>query len=205
MNTVTVAGSLPPGVTLDLVDAVQSVTIDVLRDSVNLASNGVITVALVTTATFDAALVDVGSVVFAGAHVHQSALEDVDGDGDLDRVLHFRTQDTNLRALYEQLLAEGYAVSRNRATASVASTLPTSGVPAPSRSKPGDLPPVSAYARRLTTLLGTPPARQSRAGARYDFRYGEPSVDEFPREIWRRLVAARARRPARDALKGKWL
>src|SRR5262249_29007619 len=60
-------------------------------------------------------------------------------------------------------------------------------------------PPVSAYARRLTALLGTPSTRSSRAGLRYDFRYGEPSVDEFPREIWRRLLAARARHPARDA------
>ena len=98
---------------------------------------------------------------------------------------------------YEQLLAEGYVVSRNRATASVASTLPMSGVPPSARSKPGHLPPVSAYARRLTTLLGTPPAR---SGLRYDFRYGEPSVDEFPREIWRRLLATRMRRPARDGL-----
>jgi len=99
---------------------------------------------------------------------------------------------------YEQLLAEGYLVGRNRATASVASTLPTSARPASSRSKENP-PPVSAYARRLTALLGTPSTRSSRAGLRYDFRYGEPSIDEFPREIWRRLLAARARRPARDA------
>src|SRR5262249_30614168 len=66
-------------------------------------------------------------------------------------------------------------------------------------SKPAPPPPVSAYARRLTALLGTPSTRSSRAGLRYDFRYGEPSIDEFPREIWRRLLAARARRPARDA------
>jgi GntR family transcriptional regulator / MocR family aminotransferase len=100
---------------------------------------------------------------------------------------------------YEQLLAEGYVVSRNRATASVASTLPMSAAPSSSRPKPGSLPPLSAYARRLTTLLGTPPTRPSRSDLRYDFRYGEPSIDEFPREIWRRLLAARARRPARDA------
>ena len=98
---------------------------------------------------------------------------------------------------YEQLLAEGYVVSRNRATTSVASALPTSTMPASSRAMHGDPPAISAYARRLTRLLGTPPARST--GLQYDFRYGEPPVDEFPREIWRRLLAARARRSARDA------
>ncbi|HMH77740.1 MAG TPA: PLP-dependent aminotransferase family protein, partial [Candidatus Udaeobacter sp.] len=33
-----------------------------------------------------------------------------------------------------------------------------------------------------------------------DFRYGRPAVDEFPREIWRRLLAAHARRASSDAL-----
>src|SRR6266403_965398 len=100
---------------------------------------------------------------------------------------------------YEQLLAEGYVVSRNRATTAVASTLPTSAMPASSRPQLGQPPHVSAYARRLIRLLGAPPAPSTRSGLRYDFRYGEPSIDEFPREIWRRLLAARARRTARDA------
>jgi GntR family transcriptional regulator/MocR family aminotransferase len=99
---------------------------------------------------------------------------------------------------YEQLLAEGYVVSRNRAAASVASALPTAALPASTRAKPAPSPPISAYARRLTGLLGAPPVRST--GLRYDFRYGEPSIDEFPREIWRRLLAARARRTARDAV-----
>jgi GntR family transcriptional regulator/MocR family aminotransferase len=98
---------------------------------------------------------------------------------------------------YEQLLAEGYVVSRNRATTLVADLLPTSAMPASPRPKPRHPAPVSAYARRLTELLGTPPARST--GLRYDFRYGEPSIDEFPREIWRRLLASRARRTARGA------
>jgi GntR family transcriptional regulator/MocR family aminotransferase len=99
---------------------------------------------------------------------------------------------------YEQLLAEGYVVSRDRATASVANTLPTRAKPASARPKLEPSAPISPYARRLVSLLGTPPTRAT--GLRYDFRYGEPSVDEFPREIWRRLLAARARRTAREAL-----
>jgi MBG domain (YGX type)/Bacterial Ig-like domain (group 3)/Right handed beta helix region len=85
---------------------VQTVDIDAHPTSLNLASNGIITVALFTTLSFDALRVDVSSVLFAGAHVVHSAMEDVDGDGDLDRILQFRTQDTNLRALYAELLAE---------------------------------------------------------------------------------------------------
>src|SRR5215467_11757212 len=99
---------------------------------------------------------------------------------------------------YEQLLAEGYVVGRNRATASVASSLPVSALSASSRDKPGHAAPIAAYARRLTELLPAPPARSS--GLRYDFRYGEPSIDEFPSEIWRRLLAARARRTGRETL-----
>ena len=54
---------------------------------------------------------------------------------------------------YEQLLAEGYVVSRNRATTLVAGVLPTSATSVSPRSKPGHPAPVSAYARRLTELL----------------------------------------------------
>jgi hypothetical protein len=75
-------------------------------NSVNLASNGVIAVAVYTTDDFDASSIDVGTVLFAGATATQSALEDLDGDGDLDLILHFRTQETNLRSVYEQLIVD---------------------------------------------------------------------------------------------------
>ena len=100
---------------------------------------------------------------------------------------------------YEQLLAEGYVVTRDRATTSVARALPAPAAPKSSRPGPTRAGPVSAYARRLLRRLDAPLVRASRPGLRYDFRYGEPSIDEFPREIWRRLLAARARRTARDA------
>ena len=41
--------------------------------------------------------------------MYSSALEDVDHDGDLDLVLKFRVEDTNLRQIYEQLLLDAAA------------------------------------------------------------------------------------------------
>jgi GntR family transcriptional regulator/MocR family aminotransferase len=102
---------------------------------------------------------------------------------------------------YEQLNAEGYVVSRHRSTTSVADALPPRPLPA-SAVPPTEGPPrMSAFARRLTKDPAMPPSGSyaSRAGVRYDFRYGRPAIDEFPREIWRRLLAARARRASRDA------
>src|SRR5262252_2936573 len=87
---------------------------------------------------------------------------------------------------YEQLAAEGYLVSRHRGTTSVAGVVPSRVALAPARPKLEAAPRLSASAR----LPKAP---------RYDFRYGSPAVDEFPREIWRRLLAARARRAARES------
>ena len=75
-------------------------------NTLNLDSNGVLAVAILSSATFDARSVAVNSVTFAGAHAVQSALQDVNRDGRLDLVLNFKTQQTNLRALYSQLLAD---------------------------------------------------------------------------------------------------
>ena len=104
---------------------------------------------------------------------------------------------------YEQLAAEGYLVSRHRGATSVAGVAPPRPAPPPARPPRGasraDLriraaPDRAARPRALAARPGP------RAALRYDFRYGRPAVDEFPREIWRRLLAAHARRASSDAL-----
>jgi len=95
--------------TIEPGQTVQPVQIEVKlggSNTFNLASNGVIALAIFSTSAFDASQVRVGSVLFAGAHAVHSSLVDVDGDGRLDLVLHYRTQDTNLQSLYQQLLAD---------------------------------------------------------------------------------------------------
>lgn len=100
---------------------------------------------------------------------------------------------------YEQLAAEGYVVSRDRAAASVAKGAFQARAEAPPPVAAERKPRLSAYARRLEGRTGSA-SYASRAGIRYDFRYGRPAVDEFPRDIWRRLLTDRARKPSRDSL-----
>lgn len=66
-------------------------------NSVNLGSRGVVPVALLTAAGFDAPQeVAPDTVRFAGAEAERWQACDVDGDGDLDLLFHFRTQDLDL-------------------------------------------------------------------------------------------------------------
>ena len=68
-------------------------------NSIKLTNRGVIPIALLGSATFDATLLDLSTIEFAGdtteAHgrVH---IQDVNGDGFLDAVLHFDTRETNI-------------------------------------------------------------------------------------------------------------
>ena len=69
-------------------------------NSINPSSRGVIPVAVLASEDFDALTVDPDSVRFGPAEAekkHRHAhVEDVHADGDLDLLLHFRTQDTGV-------------------------------------------------------------------------------------------------------------
>ena len=70
-------------------------------NSINTDSNGVIAVAVLTSEVFDALQVDPDTARFGpegAAKVHSQAhVEDVDYDGDMDLVFHFRTQETGIQ------------------------------------------------------------------------------------------------------------
>ncbi len=67
-------------------------------NSINPGSHGVVPVAVLTTDESDASTLDPVTVVFAGAVPLRWAMEDVDSDGDLDLIFHFKIQELNLYA-----------------------------------------------------------------------------------------------------------
>jgi hypothetical protein len=80
-----------------------TVTVDIKpgsdNNSVNPRSNGVIPVAILTDSYFDATGIDVSSLAFGpngAGTAHNGHIEDVDGDGDDDLMLHFRTRATGV-------------------------------------------------------------------------------------------------------------
>jgi hypothetical protein len=58
---------------------------------INLKSKGLVPVALLTTDSMDALTVDLSSIIFAGAKPVKWGVQDIDGDGNDDVLLHFKT------------------------------------------------------------------------------------------------------------------
>lgn len=92
--------------------AVTTVVIDIKPGSgdgpapLNLRSRGKIPVAILSTSSFDASTVDLSTVKLAGAGIAlknngtpQASLEDVNGDGRLDLVVHVSTEALDIKAL----------------------------------------------------------------------------------------------------------
>jgi DNA-binding beta-propeller fold protein YncE len=65
-------------------------------NSINLKSEGVVPVAILGSQSFNVVDVDVSTVSFAGALPEKFAYEDVNSDGLIDLVFHFRTQHLQL-------------------------------------------------------------------------------------------------------------
>lgn len=80
--------------------SVEQVEIDIkpgsYPNSINLKSNGVVPVAVLTDGDFEAANIDPATVEFAEATPLRWTYEDVDDDGDEDILFHFKTQELNL-------------------------------------------------------------------------------------------------------------
>lgn len=100
---------------------------------------------------------------------------------------------------YEQLLAEGYAVGQAGSGTYVATELPDRLLSVTGSDRPVSAhtlkPRLSRYGARIAANppAYTPDQRRRTNAIRYDFRYGLPSLAEFPHETWRRILARRAR------------
>jgi hypothetical protein len=71
-------------------------------NSINPNSTGDIPVAILTTDDFDASNADPATIVFLDANPVHWAMEDVDYDGDIDMILHFKTQECNFSLLVDE-------------------------------------------------------------------------------------------------------
>jgi hypothetical protein len=112
-----------------------TVTIDIkpgsATNSINPESLGIIPVAILTTDTFDALQVDPLSVTFGVLPVSEAHsrghVEDVDGDGDADLLLHFETQATDIGCMDTEVFLSGETFDGNSIIGS--DTISTLGCP----------------------------------------------------------------------------
>jgi hypothetical protein len=90
-------------------------------NTINLKSRGTVPVAILGSATFDPTTVDPATVTLAGAPVAtrgngvpMTSIADVNGDGYLDLLLHFRTQDLQLTRASTEAVLYGQTFSGQR-------------------------------------------------------------------------------------------
>jgi hypothetical protein len=92
------------GGSVEVSSSVRAVAMDIKPDDVpntlNLRSRGVVPIAILTTEQFDATSIDLTSLRFGVTGREAAALravfDDVDGDGDTDLLVFFRSQDTTV-------------------------------------------------------------------------------------------------------------
>ena len=101
---------------------------------------------------------------------------------------------------YEQLRGEGYAVGRVGSGTVVSPTLPEPSLDAPvrrstRRATKAEAPRLSRSGTRAVEISSRIVPRWDLRGRRltYDFRFGRPAFDDFPRALWCRLLGRRAR------------
>jgi len=106
---------------------------------------------------------------------------------------------TTVLLAYEQLAAEGYLSGRHGS----GSYVQAPGVPAPPPTRPARKRTAAPRLSRLGTTLVAPRLRpllstyvSERPVLPYDFRYGAPSIADFPIRAWQRALGRRARRAA---------
>ncbi len=116
---------------------------------------------------------------------------------------------TTVVLAYRQLFVEGYITGRVGSGSFVAPTLPETMLSPPDRRPVGELTasetssakdkkrpsPLSAYGKQIVDVspLPVPGQKKSHTALRYDFKIGQPAIEEFPHETWRRLVQRRVR------------
>ncbi len=89
---------------------------------INLKSKGVVPLVIYTTEAFDATTVDIETIKLGPAEAAPArfVFEDVDLDGDMDLVLHFRTQELGLSAEDTEITLTGMNVAGTPFTATMA-------------------------------------------------------------------------------------
>lgn len=106
--------STSTGKTVHMVIRGVTVSIDIKPGSspnqINLKSKENVPVALLTTPDFDTSYVDPTTVRFAGASPVCSAIQDVNGDGKMDILFQFNTQDLDLKSKSTQATLIGWDI-----------------------------------------------------------------------------------------------